>query len=104
MAFEQAGIAVEKQSEFAQLKDAIARAFQPDRVEGLLKRLLKKGIRIRDWEPVLKCGALDRKDAVSLYQSLPLSDQAQMREFYLSRIEEVAPQLRTKYHKLYQYY
>jgi len=27
-----------------------------------------------------------------------------MKEFYLSRIEEVAPEVRTKFHKLYQYY
>jgi hypothetical protein len=42
--------------------------------------------------------------ARSLYGSLPVSDQAQMREFYLSKIEEVDPALRAKFHKLYQYY
>jgi hypothetical protein len=34
---------------------------------------------------------------------LPVSDQGQMREFYLSKIEEVEPALRVKFHKLYQY-
>ena len=37
-----------------------------------------------------------------LYRSLTLTDQAQRKEFYLSRIEEVAPELRAKFHKLYQ--
>jgi hypothetical protein len=39
-----------------------------------------------------------------LYQALTVSDQAQLREFYLSRIEEVAPALRTKFQQLYRYY
>jgi len=39
-----------------------------------------------------------------LYEALPLSDQAQIREFYLSKVEEVDAALRTKFHKLYQYY
>jgi hypothetical protein len=39
-----------------------------------------------------------------LYAALPVSDQAQMKEFYLSRVEEVDSALRTKFQKLYQYY
>jgi len=39
-----------------------------------------------------------------LYQSLPVSDQAQMREFYLSKLETVDPSLRHRFKKLYQYY
>jgi len=39
-----------------------------------------------------------------LYQSLTMSDQALMREFYLSKIEEVDTALRHKFKKLYQYY
>jgi len=39
-----------------------------------------------------------------LYQALPLSDQAQMREFYLSQLETVDIALRHKFKKLYQYY
>ena len=43
-------------------------------------------------------------NAQQLYQSLPVSDQAQVREFYLSRLEGVAVELRYKFRKLYQYY
>jgi hypothetical protein len=43
-------------------------------------------------------------DARKLYESLPVSDQAQMREFYLSKLETVDIALRHKFKKLYQYY
>jgi hypothetical protein len=111
--FQQAAIKVEKEREFEELKDAINRVFSPDQVEKFLKRLQSNSIRIRDWNSVLKNGVLEQVDeglngsgktALSLYESLTVSDQAQMRELYLSRVEEVAPQLRAKYHKLYQYY
>ena len=113
MGFQQAAIKVEKEREFEQLKDAINRAFSPDRVEKFLKRLHSNSIRVRDWDAVLKNRVLEQVDqglkssgttAQSLYELLTVSDQAQMREFYLSKIEEVAPQVRAKYHKLYQYY
>jgi hypothetical protein len=39
-----------------------------------------------------------------LYKALTLSDQAQMREFYLSKLEGVEVALRHKFKKLYQYY
>jgi hypothetical protein len=35
---------------------------------------------------------------------LTLSDQALLREFYLSKIEEVDRTLRQRFKKLYQYY
>jgi hypothetical protein len=43
-------------------------------------------------------------EARQLYESLPVSDQAQMREFYLSKLEGVDVALRHKFKKLYQYY
>ena len=42
--------------------------------------------------------------ARQLYASLTLSDQAQMRELYLSKLETVDITLRHKFKKLYQYY
>ena len=42
--------------------------------------------------------------ARKLYEGLPISDQAQMREFYLSKLEEVNETLRTKHKKVYRYY
>ncbi len=113
MGFEQAAIKVEKEEEFEDLKSAITRAFTSENVLKYLKRLASAGIRIRDFESVLAKGILEQVDrtlagcgqsAKSLYVALALSDQAQMKEFYLSKIEEVGPELRARFHKLYQYY
>jgi len=109
--FEQATIKVENEKEFEELRSAIRRAFAPESVEKYLKRMSSAGIRIRDFESVLakrvleQVGAMEKgKSAGALYSALTLTDQAQMKEFYLSRIEEVGPELRAKFQKLYQYY
>ncbi|HYM76986.1 MAG TPA: hypothetical protein VE377_13515 [Candidatus Dormibacteraeota bacterium] len=107
MGFEQAAIKVEKAQEFARLQAAIEQAFLPEKVERFLKQLERKGIRIRDFDALLSQGMLDGDTALNaqqLYQLLTLSDQAQMREFYLSKLEGVDVALRHKFKKLYQYY
>jgi hypothetical protein len=109
MAFEQAAIKVEKEQEFQELKDAIERALSAEKVEQFLKRLGGKGVRVRDFDAALDAGVLDHgsgsgKTTKDLYRALTISDQAQMREFYLFRIEEVEPKLRGKFHKLFRYY
>ena|SRR6202035_1142652 len=113
MAFEQAAIKIEKQQEFSKLQAAVEQAFVPEKVERFLKQLDRKGIRIREFDAVLSARTLEsaagpaaRSDlsAWQLYQALPLSDQAQMREFYLSKLETVDIALRHKFKKLYQYY
>ena len=109
--FEQAAIKVQQEAEFAKLQAAIEQAFLPEKAERFLKQLNRKGIRVRDFDGVLAARALE--DAVGsqaalsawqLYQALPVSDQAQMREFYLSRLEGIDATLRYKFKKLYQYY
>jgi 7,8-dihydro-6-hydroxymethylpterin-pyrophosphokinase len=105
--FEQAAIKVEKAQEFARLQAAIDLAFQPEKVERFLKQMDGKGIRIRDFDALLAKRVLDvdtAQNSKQLYESLVLSDQAQMREFYLSKIEKVDIALRHKFKKLYQYY
>jgi hypothetical protein len=107
MAFEQAAIKVEKAQEYARLQAAVEQAFLPDKVERFLKQMDRKGIRIRDFDGVLAQRVLDGETAQNsqqLYQVLTVSDQAQMREFYLSKLEAVEPSLRHKFRKLYQYY
>ena len=107
VAFEQAAIKVEKAQEFARLQAAIEQVFAAEKVEHFLKQMDRKGIRIRDFDAVLAQRVLDGETAQNsqqLYQSLTLSDQAQMREFYLSKIEKVDVALRHKFKKLYQYY
>jgi len=108
--FEQGTIKVEKEREFGDLKSAIEKALAADMVTKYLKELDSRKIRVRNLDAVLAVDAIDRAagekagTARSLYGSLPVSDQAQVREFYLSKVEEVDPALRAKFHKLYQYY
>jgi hypothetical protein len=109
MAFEQATIKVEKAQEFAELQAAVEQLFQAASVERFLKQMDRKGVRVRDFDGVLAKKVLEsvvsaKVDAARLYQALTLSDQAQMREFYLSKLETVEQSLRHKFKKLYQYY
>ena len=111
--FEQAGIRIEKLDEFEQLRSAVERAFAPGAVEGLFRLLRHRGIPIRDFGRVLREKVFEQADATlarsgntaqGLYNALTVSDQAQMREFYLTALEAVAQPLREKYNKLYRYY
>ena len=113
MSFEQAVIKVDNEREFEELKSIISRAFAPEKVEALLGQLKKQGLRVRDWDLLLAKRMLEKVDkslarsgktAQELYDSLTLSDKAQIREFYLFRVEEVEPKLRAEFHKIYQYY
>jgi len=113
MSFEQPVLKVEKEAEFEELKGAIVRAFAPGKAESFLKQVRSNNLRVRDVDGVLAKRLLERVDEIlaksgntaqGLYQALTVSDQAQMREFYLSKLEEVAPELRAKFQKLYQYY
>ena len=110
MAFEQAAIEIQKKEEFEQLKSAITRVFAPESVQNYLKRVSSAGLRIRDFDSVLARGILERVGAMSgtkakdLYAALTVTDQAQIKEFYLFKIEEVGPELRAKFQKIYQYY
>jgi hypothetical protein len=110
VSFQQAAIKVEKALEFARLQAAVEQAFLPEKVERFLRQLDRKGIRIRNFDAVLAARLLEGVTSESglsakqLYQSLPVSDQAQMREFYLSKLEGVETALRHKFKKLYQYY
>ena len=108
VSFEQAAIKVEKEQEFSRLRAAVEQAFLPDKAERFLKQLDRKGIRVRDFDAVLAKRVLENfvaeLNAKQLYEALPISDQAQMREFYLSKLEGVDVALRHKFKKLYQYY
>ena len=111
--FEQATIKIGKEAPFGELKASIERVLAAGNVERFLKRLERRGIRIRDFDVVLSAKVLDVMDAElnkagptakSLYGELTVSDQAQMREFYLSKLEKVDIELRHKFKKIFQYY
>jgi hypothetical protein len=107
--FEQAAIKVEKAEEYAELQAAIGQAFRPEKVARFLNELDRKRIRIRELDAVLAEKVLDRfgdqaLNSEQLYAALTVSDRAQVREFYLSKLEAVDVALRHKFKKLYQYY
>ena len=110
VSFQQAAIKVEMAKEFARLQAAVEQAFLPEKAGGFLKQLDRKGIRVRDFDAVLAQRVLEsvvgeaELGARQLYEALPVSDQGQMREFYLSKLEGIDVGLRHRFKKLYQYY
>ncbi len=101
--FEQATIAVQDQKGFTQLHGMLDAAFAQSDVEVLLNRVVKSKLPVRDFETVIRRGYLG-KEALGLYQSLPVSDQALTRERYLWLVEQVPAALRQRYFKAYAYY
>ena len=101
--FEQAAIAVRDEQGYAQLHSLIDAAFDARDVEVFLNRVRKSGLRIRNYESVLRKGLLG-KDAPKLYEALPVSDQGLTRERYLRLVEKAPVELRQRYFKAYAYY
>jgi hypothetical protein len=113
MAYQQAQIPVTKTDEFEQLRSAVERVLAPAAVEKFYSKLQSRAVNVREFEKIAGSGILEALDgglkasgktARQLYESLALSDQALMREFYLERIEQVDVRVREKYRKVYQYY
>ena len=105
--------ASKSRTNLSSLHSALARIFAPAAVEKFLRLLQRKGVPIRDFHRVLReklleqsdaALAQERKSAQQLYDALTVSDQAQMREFYLTTLEAVDLPLREKFNKLYRYY
>jgi hypothetical protein len=113
MAYQQAQIAVTKTAEFEQLKSALERIFNSAALEKFYGKLQSRSIPVREFEKILALEIPESVDSAlaksgtkarKLYESLTVSDQALMREFYLERIEKVDMKVREKYQKIYQYY
>ena len=88
---------------FNAVKGAIEASFSSVRVADFLKSLERSKLRIRDFEDVLGKGNLGASTAAE-YNRLGDADQGQIRELYLASLEQVAPELREKFFKLYAYY
>ncbi len=91
------------QQTFSEVKNAIEAAYAPAKVESFLKSLERSGIRIRNFEAVVKAGKLG-SDTAARYAKLSNGDQGQIREFYLASLEKVELALRDRFFKLYAYY
>ena len=112
MAYQQAQIAVQKTEDFEALKGAIDRIFSSGALEKFYSRLQSKNVGAREFERIAGSGIFEQVDvtlarsgktAKELYESLAVSDQALMREYYLELIEKVDPRLRQKFSKVYRY-
>jgi hypothetical protein len=101
--YEKILIPVEDQKLFGDVHAVIAHSFSSSAVAGFLKSVQRAGLRIRDFEGILRQGLLGAAVAAS-YNQLGNADQGQIREFYLASVERVAPEMRAKFLKLYAYY
>ena len=101
--FEQATLPVLDEATFTKVDRALDTAFSAKQIEEFLHRIKRAGLRARDFEGVLAKGLLG-KDIPARYAGLGNSDQGQVREKYLRLVEQVAPELRAKFLKIYAYY
>jgi len=108
--FEQATIPIDNREVFDILKGVFENLFSTE-VESFLKAVRKKGLLIRHYEDVLAGGAMEKASrtlkkagmtASSLFEALPMSDRAQVREFYLVRLEQVDEATRRKFYQVYR--
>jgi len=101
--FQQAVLTVEAPQPFAVVRAAIETSFSSGKVAAFLQSLERASLRIRDFETVLRKKMLG-EPAIVEYARLGNADQGQIREFYLASLEQVDPELRQKFFKLYAYY
>ncbi len=101
--YQQAALEVIDPQTFSAVRETIATAFSPARVGDFLKLIERASLRVRDFEAVFGKGLLG-PSTVGRYSSLSPGDQGQIREFYLASLEQVAPELRNRFYKLYAYY
>jgi hypothetical protein len=111
--YEQPPLLIEAEAIYAVLHSALERQLAPEQVERLLRMLENRGLKARSFEQLLEARVLEQLDkqlagsgktAGQWYAELPVPDQGQLREFYLTSIEAVDPGLREKYAKIYRYY
>jgi len=101
--YEQAVIPIQDEKTFTTVHQSMDEAFAPARVEQFLRRLAGARLRVRQFEQILAHGFLG-PEAPKSYAALSPSDQGQIRERYLRRVEQVAPEVRQKYFKVYASY
>jgi hypothetical protein len=101
--FLQTVLPLQDEAHFAAVRASLEPLFASANVAGYLKRVQRSKLRVRDFEGLLDRGLLGADTAES-YRALGDSDRGQARELYLSLVELVAPELRTRFLKVYAYY
>jgi hypothetical protein len=109
MVFQQATIPIQNAEAFTQLKTLIATAVSPANAPKLLAAIVSANLVAWKLEEIFRRSLLEKSAGVAvaqaqaLYGQLPVSDQAQIREFYLTCIEQVDGAVRQKYKKAFRY-
>jgi hypothetical protein len=101
--FVQTVLPIEDETHFAVVKAALEPLFSSGNVAAFLKRVQRSRLRVRDFEGLLERGLLGATTAEA-YRALNDSDRGQSRELYLSLVEQVGPELRSRFLKVYAYY
>jgi hypothetical protein len=111
--YEQPKLEIQAKQVYEVLHGALERMLAPGAAERFLRKLENRGLKARSFELVLAAKVLEQLDerlagsgktASQWYAELPVPDQGQLREFYLTAVEAVDPGLREKYAKIYRYY
>jgi|SRR5579872_5833435 len=106
MGYQQATIPVVDTQAFTALRGMIEAALG-EHAEKYLGSMAHFGLNIREFEKAIEKGIIERAVGQSgshtMYGKLPVTDQGQLREFYLTRVDEVDSDLKEKYKKLYRY-
>jgi hypothetical protein len=101
--YEQATIAPVDKEALARVQQSLRQIFSPARAADFLHSVAKAGCSVRDFSSVLQKGLLGTGARVD-FPALPESDKGQVRELYLSLVEQVDPKLRQKFMKVYTMY
>ena len=101
--FVQPVLAIEDQAHFEAVKASLEPLFASPNVAGFLKRVQRSKLRVRNFDELLKRGLLGASTAEA-YRALNDSDRGQARELYLSLVEHVSLELRSRFLKVYAYY
>jgi hypothetical protein len=109
MAFQQATIPVQNAEAFGKLKSLIETAVSAANAPKLLKEIVGAGLTVWKLEAMLPKSLLEKvagvpaEQSAKWYSEMSLSDQGQIRELYLTRIEQIEGSVRDKYKKAYRY-
>jgi len=118
--FKQATIPIQNAAAFEELRGMVETVLV-QRPERFLRLLQRRRLIVRDFEHIAEQSLLERVQdergwlarlaspptegqAAKLYASLPVSDQAQFREYYLTRVEQIGDDLRSQYREAFWTY
>jgi hypothetical protein len=101
--FVQAVLPIVDETRVGAIKASLESLFSSPRMVEFLGKVQRSKLRVRVFEGLLKRGLLGAPTADD-YRQLGDSDRGQVREFYLSLVEQTPQALRGRFLKVYAYY